>query len=85
MRIFYRFKYLLFRLLLGDVAPYNRYLSVLFGYKYEDGSPKRCKCGCTDFKETVIDSTNGIACEVEIKCKKCDRPVAYWLYGSYEM
>lgn len=64
-----------------------RYL-VWSGYYAEDGEPLRCrKCDSwhySNHKEYTVDSINGIACEVEIRCLHCDNPIGYWAYGSYQ-
>lgn len=51
----------------------------------KDFSPKLCTaCGSTEFKEVVIDSISGQACEVETRCSKCSELLAFWGYGNYD-
>ncbi|ANO57467.1 hypothetical protein [Vibrio phage vB_VhaS-tm] len=58
------------------------------GYYARDATPLRCEC-CdawhwTDHKETTMDSINGLACEIEMSCRKCGHAMGYWAYGYWQ-
>ena len=55
------------------------------GYMSENGSPIKCHCGCTDFKEVDKYHENGHVVEYALECKNedCLKIVGRWSYGSW--
>lgn len=54
-------------------------------YFCKDGEPKRCAwCGCTEFKQTVVDRLDGTPCEVAHDCTNCPNRPGYWSYGYWD-
>lgn len=58
------------------------------GYFNEQGEPLRCtKCDSwhhSDHVQRIVDTVNGIPCEIELKCKLCGNQMGYWAYGYWD-
>lgn len=55
------------------------------GIVYEDGTPKICACGHSDFEMVdVYRSEHGIE-EYSLKCEKCGNIVGSWAYGHWDI
>lgn len=48
-----------------------------------DGTPMRCWCGCSDFKEKPVAYDGNYVCEAEWICTQCDQSRGYWSYGHF--
>ena len=65
---------------------YNKYLNnCIKQYYNEDDSPKKCHyCDCKDFYGDTKSIVQNTVAEYSIHCKKCDKQISYWAYGSYQ-
>ena len=57
------------------------------GQILQNGKPKRCECGCSDFKRVDIQHEEGYVCEYSMKCinERCEKIVGCWSYGYWEL
>lgn len=55
------------------------------GYISSDGAPKKCLCGCSEFKEVNVYRGEGYTEEYSLQCKneKCLKIVGTWSYGNW--
>tara|TARA_R110000851_G_scaffold233479_1_gene386049 strand:+ start:475 stop:795 length:321 start_codon:yes stop_codon:yes gene_type:complete len=55
------------------------------GYIAEDGHPKKCVCGCTEFKQVNQTYGEGWIEEYSLECKNedCLKTVGHWAYGNW--
>lgn len=55
------------------------------GYICADGAPKKCLCGCSEFKEVNIYRGEGCTEEYSLQCtnEKCLKIVGTWSYGNW--
>lgn len=57
------------------------------GYMSEDGTPLKCECGCTDFKQVNQYYGEGWIEEYQLECKNeyCFKIVGHWAYGNWQL
>jgi hypothetical protein len=57
------------------------------GYIEEDGTPTKCKCGCTEFKKVEVYHMEGWVVEYAFECtnEDCLAIVGRWSYGHWEV
>lgn len=55
------------------------------GYIAEDGHPKKCECGCTEFNQVNQTYGEGWIEEYSLECKNedCLKTVGHWAYGNW--
>lgn len=55
------------------------------GYINRDGSPRKCFCGCTEFKQVKEYREEHYLVEFQVQCLECGKINGLWAYGSWEM
>lgn len=59
------------------------WLKIKFGYINSDLSPRRCFCGCDNFKTIITDTMDYTVMESKEICNNCEREVGYWVTGYW--
>mgnify|MGYP003657578322 CR=1 FL=1 len=57
------------------------------GYIYENGNPKKCLCGCTEFKQVDQYYGEGHIEEYSLECsnQNCLKIVGCWSFGHWQV
>jgi hypothetical protein len=57
------------------------------GYIAEDGHPKKCVCGCTEFKQVDQHYGEGHIEEYSLECtnQECLNTVGSWSFGHWQI
>lgn len=55
------------------------------GYISENGQPKKCSCGCVEFKQVNQTYGEGGVEEYSLECEngECLKIVGHWSYGNW--
>lgn len=49
-----------------------------------DGSPRKCSCGCTEFKQVDKYKEEGYLVEYKLQCLECKSICGHWAYGHWQ-
>ena len=66
---------------------YGEYLKLMVeqGYVRGDGRPLKCQCGNEELEDVNHAYENLFVVEYDVKCKKCENIVGYWIYGHWDI